>query len=1310
MNAPVLDPRDAGALLAALERRLPGYLDAVTPHPGGGGHALLAIYARYLHALALRIDDAPDKNELAFLDQLGLSLLPAQAARTPVVFDTIAGAGNGRAPAGTRLGAKSADPSQPLVFETERAIGLAEARLAEVVTVWPGRDAYADHSVAAIGGAPFVLWDPLVPVAHELYVGHDLHLALTGAASVELELVLARGGSEALAVEWGYWDGDGWRSLPAAPDGSSGLTRSGRVHLGSDCAAAKPTKVDGFEHFWLRGRLQQPLAPGAVAVLPEIDRVGLRTVIDRPVGFDGSTCAGGLVPEHAFAEGAKLDLTKTAYVLGRQAGADSALYLACEEAFSRPRAHVTVCLKRTTTPEDTADGELANYALGVEAARKLVENIRKLAQEMIDTVDGLVANELAPTFESLIDEVKIADVQKRCNNALAALRDAAGPAQASSGAALTLALTVNPGIVVPPATVFATLAAAVSAVSAAQIVYDVAVGLRNLSSGAPANLTKEVDDLGNALVGVRINFNKAANGDVGAAVNVLGAIPGILTSWGAVAGHLTSWPATSFADATLPGVVNDAKAVYQRLQQRVNDARTKLSTLVKPKLEALRVTLADLSPVTVAAAAGVEAPKLADPRLVWEYWNGVRWRTLVAPSAADPNNLLASGTFDFEVPVDWEPVMANEVEARWLRARLDSGAYARIRTISWQDQGTKEIKYMAIVEPRPPAVDALRIGYRWESAAAAPQRCLTLNDFQWADVTDAAAGRGSAFAPFTPMQDRTPALYLGFDGPLPVDMLGILLDVVEVPGDEEGPPLEWQYFDGAGWQRIAVQDETAHLALPGIAYALWPGVPAAPAAVVVEAEGAAVRLRDARDATRFGAGELVWLQADRTGQLATVAAVAGDTITLAAPLHRDVGQGTLARAGLPRFGTPRTWLRARMRADGDPRRATISTIAHNAVWAAQMETVSDELLGSSDGQPRQALFFARTPVLAGQQVEVRELEGPRAAVDYPASVAALSAAGIAEADLRVVRDARTGAVRELWVPWRERPHLFFSGPADRHYTVERTRGRVLFGDGVHGAIPPAGSDNVRARSYRSGGGTRGNVAPGAMDQVLAGVLVGGVRNPRAAEGGAEREPDAAVRDRGPQIVRSRNQAIAAADYEALAREASPAVAVARAMPAGAGGRAGLVTVIVVPRSPEPRPAPSLGLRRQVGAFLRARTPASLGAPVAVLAPSYLPVGVTTSLVPARAADAGGVAADATAALEAFLHPLAGGPDGGGWPFGRDVHASDVAALLERMAGVDCVASLTLLLDGSPQGDHVAVPGDRLVCAGPVLVTLRGEEG
>ena len=38
-----------------------------------------------------------------------------------------------------------------------------------------------------------------------------------------------------------------------------------------------------------------------------------------------------------------------------------------------------------------------------------------------------------------------------------------------------------------------------------------------------------------------------------------------------------------------------------------------------------------------------------------------------------------------------------------------------------------------------------------------------------------------------------------------------------------------------------------------------------------------------------------------------------------------------------------------------------------------------------------------------------------------------------------------------------------------------------------------------------------------------------------------------------------------------------------------------------------------------------------------------------------------------AALDRFFHPLAGGPEGGGWPFGRDVYRSEVLQVLDETA-------------------------------------------
>jgi hypothetical protein len=69
----------------------------------------------------------------------------------------------------------------------------------------------------------------------------------------------------------------------------------------------------------------------------------------------------------------------------------------------------------------------------------------------------------------------------------------------------------------------------------------------------------------------------------------------------------------------------------------------------------------------------------------------------------------------------------------------------------------------------------------------------------------------------------------------------------------------------------------------------------------------------------------------------------------------------------------------------------------------------------------------------------------------------------------------------------------------------------------------------------------------------------------------------------------------------------------------------------------------------------------------------------------------------------------GGPESAGWAFGRDVYLSDVAAILERVPGVDYVSELSLLLDNAPQGEVVPVPIDRIVVAGRLRIRLTAAE-
>jgi predicted phage baseplate assembly protein len=93
---------------------------------------------------------------------------------------------------------------------------------------------------------------------------------------------------------------------------------------------------------------------------------------------------------------------------------------------------------------------------------------------------------------------------------------------------------------------------------------------------------------------------------------------------------------------------------------------------------------------------------------------------------------------------------------------------------------------------------------------------------------------------------------------------------------------------------------------------------------------------------------------------------------------------------------------------------------------------------------------------------------------------------------------------------------------------------VQFGDGVHGARLPTGTENVRGH-YRSGLGGSGNVDPGTVTTLLNRPLgLTAVTNPIAAKGGAGAESLDDARANVPQGVASLQRLVSVSDYQNFA--------------------------------------------------------------------------------------------------------------------------------------------------------------------------------
>ncbi|MBP1468337.1 putative baseplate assembly protein [Candidatus Chloroploca sp. M-50] len=188
------------------------------------------------------------------------------------------------------------------------------------------------------------------------------------------------------------------------------------------------------------------------------------------------------------------------------------------------------------------------------------------------------------------------------------------------------------------------------------------------------------------------------------------------------------------------------------------------------------------------------------------------------------------------------------------------------------------------------------------------------------------------------------------------------------------------------------------------------------------------------------------------------------------------------------------------------RRASV-TISANVVRATHGESHPESLGGGDGSKPFQRFTLRQGPLTY---------------------LAAPSAAG-AENTLQVrVNDV-------LWHPVEQLAAL---GPNERGYLLQTAdSGTVsgVFGDGIHGARPPTGVENIRA-VYRTGIGAPGNVR--AEQISLLTTRPAGVRaviNPLPASGGANRDGPEAIRTSAPLTVTALDRLVSVQDYTDFAR-------------------------------------------------------------------------------------------------------------------------------------------------------------------------------
>jgi predicted phage baseplate assembly protein len=244
--APNLDDRTWQDLVNEAVALIPQYAPQWTDqNPSDLGMALVELFAFLVEGLTYRLNRVPDKNYIAFLNLLGVTLEPAVPARVYLTF--IAQPGTVTVPKGTQGQTQGTETTPPVIFETDQAVTVLPINLTTAVAI-PKGSVYSNVSssltISPAGGLTLT-----VPVgtAGMLCLGFDNSIAaeidLTVALSnaIKLQAPLAPPPPPPppeASVSWLYSKAGSnnpptWPAIPAASvvDGTAGLQQNGLVRL-----------------------------------------------------------------------------------------------------------------------------------------------------------------------------------------------------------------------------------------------------------------------------------------------------------------------------------------------------------------------------------------------------------------------------------------------------------------------------------------------------------------------------------------------------------------------------------------------------------------------------------------------------------------------------------------------------------------------------------------------------------------------------------------------------------------------------------------------------------------------------------------------------------------------------------------------------------------------------------------------------------------------------------------------------------------------------------------------------------------------
>jgi hypothetical protein len=620
----------------------------------------------------------------------------------------------------------------------------------------------------------------------------------------------------------------------------------------------------------------------------------------------------------------------------------------------------------------------------------------------------------------------------------------------------------------------------------------------------------------------------------------------------------------------------------------------------------------------------VQGEENENVRYVYEYWDGNNWskfgQSPIGESSFNTETENAfhfkDGTFGFKqsgevafiVPENIHSVSVNGEEHFWIRIKLLTKDFSLGGTYEKDDNENWVWKFSSKVHS--PLFEKIRL--RYNAGNQKPVNLFAYSNFIWNDFghrfKDENISAQKDFSLLDIEKNDAVSLFLGFSSPFAKGKTSIY---IKIDDDRSSKPKEQRYSFYNNDLIPSKQDKRQI----DLSWEYWNGE-----------KWSALAVNDCTDSFH------------ESGFIEFVS-------------PSDLSQKK-------EFAKELYWLRLRFVSGSFEFQPEIKSILMNAVYAKNISSYENEIVGSGTGAPAQCIRPAHGPLLTGIDLFVDEASIP------PANeINIMKSEGIAEP---YFVDGES-----VWIRYKEVDNFYASTSFSRHFVVDYQRNIIHFGDGQRGINPPRKKFNIKIASYHTGGGSEGNLAAGTLRQLTQSIpFIAGCDNPFPAEGGADMETVDSLKSRAAGVFKSLQRAVTAEDFQWLAREASSSIG--RAFCLKERNLQGDICIIIIPVIPSGEKlsyklVPSRELIRRVKSYLDERK--LVGTKIKVQEPYYRSFNIALTLVfKSDVMDGERLKKQIDNSLRTCFHSLAGG-SGNGFEFGKAVSAGTVLKQLEKIDGI-----------------------------------------